>query len=317
MHMTTCTWATEADKNDLIDFIDYVFSKAARPHDFATLLPKLYGEHGDAAHHHVVVREDGRIVATLVAYPVMMHIAGEDVLTLGIGSVSVHPRSRGKGYMQLMLDAVDQRAAELGAVMAVLGGRRQRYAYYGYEKAGLELVGHLDRANVRHAFRDVDIGAYALVPMTEEHVPAAKVLHSAQPCYCHRSEEKFIDILRTWTAAPYAIMKDGVLAGYCTMCGQDVSELLLTDECDAPAALKLLSERFGNLTLHAACWEKQRAALITDVCETFHICPENQYKVYQPGKVKALFGRLGTGSEFTWAGFSPPLPLYVPSPDRV
>ena len=32
-------WATPADKNDIIDFIDYVFSKAHRPHDFATLLP--------------------------------------------------------------------------------------------------------------------------------------------------------------------------------------------------------------------------------------------------------------------------------------
>ena len=32
-------WATPQDKHDIIDFIDFVFSKAHRPHDFATLLP--------------------------------------------------------------------------------------------------------------------------------------------------------------------------------------------------------------------------------------------------------------------------------------
>ena len=313
---TTCTWATEKDKHELIDFIDFVFSKAHRPHNFATLLPKLYGEKGDAAPHHIVVREDGRIAGTMVAYPVTMHVAGEDVLTLGIGSVSVHPRSRGKGYMKLMMDAVDARAAELGAMMAVLGGRRQRYEYFGYEKTGLELRAFLDGTNVRHALRDVDTAGFDLVPMTEAHVPAALALQEGQTCYCRRKAEQFIDILRSWEAQPLALTQGGRFLGYCALTGEDVDELLLTDEALALVALKLLSQRQEDLTLHAALWEKERAALLTRICESFQLLPDNQYKFYQPERVKQLFSALGEG-ELTWRGFTPSLPLYLPGPDRV
>ena len=37
---------TPADRQEILDFADLVFSKNSRPHDFATLLPKLYGPDG-------------------------------------------------------------------------------------------------------------------------------------------------------------------------------------------------------------------------------------------------------------------------------
>ncbi|MBR4082449.1 MAG: GNAT family N-acetyltransferase [Clostridia bacterium] len=315
--MTTCTWSTPEDKNDLIDFIDYVFSKTARPHDFATLLPKLYGERGDAASHHIVVREEGRIAATMVAYPVRMRVSGEEILTLGIGSVSVHPRARGKGYMTLMMDALDKRAAETGAVMAVLGGRRQRYEYFGFQKTGLTMQAHLNTANVRHALREVDIAGYSLAPMEQTHVPAALALQASQPCCCLRTEANFIDVLRTWNAEPLTILHGNEIVGCCTVADHDVGELLLSNEAHAPYALKLLSERFGHLTLHAAPWEADRAALLSRICEDFEVCPANQVKFYQPEKARALFAPLGGTDALTWHGFTPSLPVYIPSPDCV
>jgi len=102
-------WADPSEKDEIIEFIDYVFSKAHRPHDFASLLPKLYGERGDAAGHHIVVREDGKIAATLLCYPVTLHAGGKAYTTLGIGSVSTHPRARGKGYLGAMMVLVDAR----------------------------------------------------------------------------------------------------------------------------------------------------------------------------------------------------------------
>ena len=92
-----CYWANESEKQEIIEFIDYVFSKAHRPHDFASLLPKLYGRDGDGAAHHFVIREDGKLAATVLAYPVMMQIGESRLMTLGVGSVSTHPCARGKG----------------------------------------------------------------------------------------------------------------------------------------------------------------------------------------------------------------------------
>ena len=38
--VATIYWAAPEEKQEIIDFIDLVFSKAHRPHDFATLIPK-------------------------------------------------------------------------------------------------------------------------------------------------------------------------------------------------------------------------------------------------------------------------------------
>ena len=79
-------WADAREKDELIDFCDYVFSKAHRPHDFASLLPKLYGARGEGAAHHVVIREGGRIEATLAAWPTVMRVGKERLAGIGVGS---------------------------------------------------------------------------------------------------------------------------------------------------------------------------------------------------------------------------------------
>ena len=108
--MTEASWARPEERNEIVDFCDLVFSKAHCPHDFTTLLPKLYGEGGDGAAHHFVVREEGKLAATVLVYPVPMRIGNRELLTLGVGSVSTRPGARGKGYMRLIMDAVDARA---------------------------------------------------------------------------------------------------------------------------------------------------------------------------------------------------------------
>lgn len=59
--------ATPADREDAIDFANYVFSQAHRPHDFKKLLPKEYADHvlGEAVHYSRLPRgrahpRDGR-----------------------------------------------------------------------------------------------------------------------------------------------------------------------------------------------------------------------------------------------------------------
>ena len=212
--MIEMRWAEPRDRENIIDFIDYVFSKNACPHDFPTLLPKLYGDGHDTTKHHFIILEDGKIVANVLAFPVKMNINGKELMTIGVGSVSVHPRARGRGYMTNLLGAVDARAKELGAAFAVLGGQRQRYGYYGYVFAGMEMGASFSPANVRHAFAGINEKDYALVPMTQEHVPAALALHNAQPCRCERSEADFIDILRSWSRKPFTLLYKGEVVGF-------------------------------------------------------------------------------------------------------
>lgn len=314
MIVTRIYWAAPEEKEEIIDFIDYVFSKAHRPHDFQTLLPKLYGENGDAAPHHIVVREDGKIAATLLCYPVKLFAGGREYMTLGIGSVSTHPRMRGRGYLAEMMALVDARAAELGAAAAVLGGQRQRYQYYGFDYAGYQLRGHLHTVNVRHALRDVSVQGWQTVPMKQAHVSDALALMQREPCYCGRSEAAFVDILRSWYNEPFVVLKDGVFAGYGTLRKNSdschVAELLLQDENNFPAVMKMLSGMYGDLSICASPWQKQRAKWLSAVCEEYSVTPAGQMKIYDPAQTDAISAGLDG-----FMGMAQP--LYVGPPDAV
>ena len=314
--MTDAYWAGPEEKEEIIEFIDYVFSKAHRPHDFASLLPKLYGEHGDGAAHHFVVREEGKLAATVLVYPVTMRIGERTLTTLGVGSVSTHPQARGRGYMRLLMDAVDVRAKETGAAFAVLGGQRQRYQYFGYDYAGYELHGRFTPDNARHALRTVDAADYDVMPMTQVHVPQAAALLERQSCFCARSGEAYLDILRSWNNEPFALRRGGRPVGFGALRQNEgnchLAELLLEDEADFPAAMKLLSARYGALTVCAAPWEKQRARWMSSVCEEVAVQPNHQFKFYDEEQVRAACAALD--------GFLPmkmALPVCVTPPDCV
>lgn len=307
-------WAGPEEKEEIIEFIDYVFSKAHRPHDFATLLPKLYGENGDGTAHHFVVRENGKIAATVLAYPVVMRAGDQRIMTLGVGSVSTHPAARGKGYMKVIMDAVDQRAKELGAAFAVLGGQRQRYQYFGYDLAGYQLAAQLETDNVRHALAHVSADEFEIVLMAQAHVPQAIELLRRQACFCERSEAAYLDILRSWNHEPFAVLKAGKPVGFGTLRQNaencHVSELFLEDERDFPAVMKRLNSRYGTVAICAAPWQRERAKWLAAICEEYCVKPNCMVKVYQMEQVQAMCAGLD--------GFMPmSRPLYVAPSDCV
>ena len=123
----TVTKGLPQDYDELIDFGNMVFKE-----DFRALLPKLYQDHPEAAAHHHLIREDGRIKAMVGSFPITLKAAGRTLKVRGIGTVSVHPYARGRGYMKtLMGNAVKEAEAE-GAALMILGGQRQRYEYFGF-----------------------------------------------------------------------------------------------------------------------------------------------------------------------------------------
>ena len=131
--MTEFCTGKASDREDIIDFINMVFSQTGQPHDFKILLPKLYADDSDTSACHFLAKEDGKIKAVVGLFPTE-HVTGGQRLKIGhIGSVSVHKYARGRGYMkQLMAMAYD--AAKHGGYDAlVLGGKKNRYQYFGFQ----------------------------------------------------------------------------------------------------------------------------------------------------------------------------------------
>ena len=321
--MIEMKWASAGEKNEIIDFCDFIFSKFSRPHDFETLLPKLYGTNGDSAPHHFIIREDGRIVAAILAYPVEMRIGENSFMTIGVGSVSVHPRAQGRGYMQHMLKAVDDHARELDAVFSVLGGQRQRYGYFGYHPSGYHMDFSISARNVKHALKEADDSCLEIIPMQNEHVAAALELHTSQLMYCTRTPENFLDVAGSWYHKSYAILNKGVFAGFAILkpdgSSVDVSELQLASDDILPDVLKKLVGTFGPAKLTVAPWQRERARCLTSISETWQITRDHMFKFYQEDRLRRILKEAGLPHEapLGFNGFELPIPVFVSSPDAV
>ena len=96
------------EMQELLDFANMVFSMSYGGTDFASLLPKAYARSRWHVPTHHMIRENGRIRALIDTYPLVMKLGGETpaarkIKAAYVGTVCVHPASRGKGYPFLRL----------------------------------------------------------------------------------------------------------------------------------------------------------------------------------------------------------------------
>ena len=67
-----------------------------------------------------------------ITVPLSLLVAGKPLRAAGIGTVSVHPYARGEGHMKKLMHMTLEECRENGADLAMLGGQRQRYEYFGF-----------------------------------------------------------------------------------------------------------------------------------------------------------------------------------------
>ncbi len=120
-----------------------------------------------------------------------------------IGSVSVHLQSRGQGHMKHLMQMLLDRAENEKYDFLCLGGQRQRYGYWDFDKGGVELNYRVNSANVRHTLQNVDDSSIRLIPI--ENLDAGEMEQLAEfccfvPLTCEREHTLLSDIMSTWKA---------------------------------------------------------------------------------------------------------------------
>lgn len=239
--MTEYRLARPGEEEAILDHINLVFSQAHRPHHFDQLLPKVYGKQGFAPLHYVAVT-GGNIRAAVALLPLALRLHGESTLNVGfVGSVSVHERARGEGHMKKLMNLMIDAAKEQHMDLLALGGLRQRYGYWDFEKAGCAQRFSVNSANVRHALGDVDCGGMMIRRVKDREDAALPFLYSLylkQEMVCSRSEEDFLSVTESWQNGLYAIEKAGRAVGYYVGGEREMTELVLADERDLLPLIK-------------------------------------------------------------------------------
>lgn len=234
--------ARPEEKEAYTDFADFVFSKAHRPHDFETLIPKVYGNDADFSPiHRLALNEKGQIRALIACLPETLHVAGHTLRAGFIGTVSSHPRARGEGHMKVLM-AQWLEDMKKTCHLSVLGGQRQRYEYFGYTPGGAQMHYLVDGANVRHALRQADAAPFSFCPMEEAEggLELARQLNENRPAWVERDPARLSAVLRTYGNLPFALLKNGKAAGYfvVTEDKKSVCEMALANPEDTDAAVK-------------------------------------------------------------------------------
>jgi len=324
---------TETDfKEDIIDFINYVFSQSHKPHDFKTLTPKSYSDEVDGLGAvHYIARENGKIKAVVATRIIDVSFCGMTLKYGLIGNVSVHPYSRGKGYMKKLMSTALEDAKKRNIDVMVLGGQRQRYQYFGYENAGANLCFTITGANIRHCLSEIESSLISLLPMnnaSEAEIDKALEFYKKSDFHCLRPREEFRVIMKSWNAPCFILYKQKKMIGYAF--GPHL-EIVLGDEKDFPFALKAIFEYMhtDEIKITVPSFRKERIEYLCNICEGCSIETVEMINILNHQKVldtllkfKASYEELQDGSaEFSVRGKAlritvadgKPIVEYIPS----
>lgn len=289
---------TLEDRQDIVDFGDLVFSKNSRPHDFQTLLPKLYGPASQFEPLHYLVKEDGKIRAMICVLPMEYRVGNKILKINGVGTVSVHPAARSRGYMKkLMAWALEDMEAE-GYDFSVLGGQRQRYEYFGYTPMGARLRYTVTRDNLRHRYAGRTFASLHLRPMEEKDAADCYALYEQQSIRVCRSQEEFLAVLRSWTATPWVVEENDSIVGYFCSNGNLLPEVLLRDSALLPDLLHTFfqqSDAPSEAILILPEWDLTFTPELGRLAESIRTEADHNYRIFHFADVVQAFLQVKAG----------------------
>lgn len=243
---------TREDIDEMIDFANMVFSMSSGSVDFEGLLPKAYSPERNMLAAHHLIKEDGRIKALVDVLPMTLQM-GEETLRAGyVGTVSVHPKARGRKYMITLMEQAKAQQCKEGTDILILDGNRHRYQHYGFEKAGMKYCFNITSDSIRHCCKAIE---------SEEKDYCFKLLEEKDKklldiCYrlyqsrvvTARSREDFYLCLRSWEADTYAILEEENCVGYMNVSAdeREVFEFELTDSKILPFVIRAFMTEIGS-----------------------------------------------------------------------
>lgn len=281
--------ANRQDMEELIDFINMVFSMLRIPHNFVEVLPKVYAGDAPRSEIHEIAREGGRLCGVVGLLPYEMKVAG-DTLSVGyIGSVSVHPRVRGRGVMRELMLRQIEKAKEAGLDLLALGGQRQRYEYYGFSGCGSRLRYTISKSNVRHVLSGVDTQGISFRLLEDGDAEKALSIYEKQLMTCGRTKENIIKALRSYWNDALAVCRDGQMIGYAMASGdgRSIYELTLESEDVLPAVLRAWIEQKNVplVSIVSTPYDTQRNVFFGGVSEGSSIASDEMFLCLKPDRV--------------------------------
>ena len=250
---TEIRFGKPSEREELLDFINYVFGYNGTSGDFLTLIPHYYQPEGRPAEQNLLLLEDGKIRAAVGTFQHSLTVCDESLRVMWIGNVAVHPRRRGEGYMkQLMHRAIDL-AKESHTDFMALGGHRHRYLHFSFDKIGTEVLFSLHDHTVRRCFGTQRTSRLALREVKETDTALLQQIlrdYETKPVHATRPVDRLHVYLTSHHARLLALTEQGEYRGYAIVDNDHVKELHLSSPDLMGDLLVAIYDGLGLRSLH-------------------------------------------------------------------
>ena len=296
------TQLTKNDYEEAIDFMNMVFSMNSEPHSFPDLLPVFYKPTEEHMKCHFVIRIDEKIKALLGLYPSEMIIGNESIRLAQIGGVCSHPNMREKKLMTELMDFAVEKMKNDGYDLAGLGGSRERYKYFGFERCGIKLVFNLGPNNFKHNNIEKEGLTFEVMEKPDlKVISELNKLYKKQPLHINRSDDKFLDICRSWKNKLHIAKKEGEIVGYVVPFGKTgLSELVAVSDKMRIAIMREFCDGYFSIGFNLS--EKEFIRTLGNIAEGRSLHESSNWQIFNHEKVitallrlKNQFYKLDTG----------------------
>lgn len=290
------------DFPNILNFINMVFSMSHCPHDFRQLLPKLYEKGQEEKSIHYLALENEEIKACVCVLPITLCCENKTITCATVGSVSVHPYSRGKGYMRKLTHIAIEDMKKSNISMSTLSGLRNRYQYYGYEKGGFVFQYCFTPDNFRHCREKFPKRKITLCQIQDTENPLLTEIQAIQEnqiLFAKKNPSDFLAIMKSWNAKLYSILENQMCKGYVALQGNQILEMRLTDKALLFASLEECLKESGSkeLFLRILPYDTYLLKECTQLFESFTIALDDNYMIFDYPKVLDFF--LNVKSKYT------------------
>ena len=270
------TLAAYDDYNELLRFENKVFKTS-----FTKIMPKLYRDKEKCTESHIVIKDNGKIIAALAFYDTKLLLGDSEMKALGIGSVAVDKKYRGRGLMRTLLEEADKIAAEKGAEVAVLSGYRQRYSRFGFERGGIHHTFTLSNYFINH-FRSKKKLKFQDPFSSADLLQKCAKLYNSEINRWERKETEFSDIISTWNLDSYAVFDEHRLLGFLISERDEIKDIYLSNPVDVAEVLYTFAKSKHRWTLHVKVTDFQKELIreLSGISDEHRISEDASYKIY-------------------------------------
>ena len=270
------TLAAYDDYNELLRFENKVFKTS-----FTKIMPKLYRDKEKCTESHIVIKDNGKIIAALAFYDTKLLLGDSEMKAFGIGSVAVDKKYRGRGLMRTLLEQADKIAAEKGAEVAVLSGYRQRYSRFEFERGGIHHTFTLSNYFINH-FRSKKKLKFQDPFSSADLLQKCAKLYNSEINRWERKETEFSDIISTWNLDSYAVFDEHRLLGFLISERDEIKDIYLSNPVDVAEVLYAFAKSKHRWTLHVKVTDFQKELIreLSGISDEHRISEDASYKIY-------------------------------------